>query len=66
MSRAVKVTHVLIATTVHAFSEYNEGSVDEIRRYEADPKNKDAFEILEAADSIEIITQVEELPEDGG
>lgn len=63
MSRSVQVTHVIIVKSVHAFSEYNEDSVDEIRRYEATPGNRDAGEIIDAADSIEIITQVEELSE---
>lgn len=62
--RTVTVTHVLIVKTLHSFGDYNEDSIDGIRRFEATSGNRDPFEILEDSDSIEIITQVEETPDD--
>lgn len=67
--RSVKVTHVIICRTETTFGSYNEDTIGGIRTFEMNQRdNQDPFDILlaaEAGGSVEIIVQVEELPDDG-
>ena len=66
MTKIARVTHVLIVHTDIPLEYYDEDIIEGIRKFEVDPQNQEAHAILEKADRIEVLVQVEEIDSEKG